>query len=142
MRFKGVSATAYAQKPAGNLSSPSWKLHRAPWGGAMYQGEQGPPGWEARGTAERTWEGGKGEPPSICLLQPGRGRQAAAMTRSWTGLVPEQAPWLWAHHTGEAPEGHIARWSVGSTQHHVLRAASACCLVSNHSIQFAPLPHT
>lgn len=26
--------------------------------------------------------------------------QAAAMTRSWTGLVPEQAPWLQAHHAG------------------------------------------
>lgn len=67
-------------------------------------------------------------------------RQAAARTRSWTGLAPEQAPWLRAHHAGEAPEVHIPCRSVGSTQHHVLRAASACSLVSNHSVH-SSAPH-
>lgn len=34
-------------------------------------------------------------------------RQAAATTRSWTGLAREQAPWLQEQDAGEAPEGHI-----------------------------------
>lgn len=68
-------------------------------------------------------------------------RETAATTRSWAELVPEQAPWLQAHQAGEAPEGCIPHWSVSSTQCHVLGAASACSLVSNHSVQFAPLPY-
>lgn len=68
-------------------------------------------------------------------------RETAATTRSWAGLAPEQVPWPQAHLAGEAPEGCIPHQSVSSTQCHVLGAASACSLVSNHSVQFAPLPH-
>lgn len=68
-------------------------------------------------------------------------RETAVTTRSWAGLAPEQAPWLQAHQAGEAPEGCIPHRCVSNTQCHVLGAASACSLVSNHSAQFAPLPH-
>nr|XP_013798670.1 PREDICTED: uncharacterized protein LOC106484924 [Apteryx mantelli mantelli] len=70
-------------------------------------------------------------------------RQGAALTRSWAGLAPKQAPWLWAHrvhHTGEAPEGHVPPEDVASTVSKP-RLASSWSLVSYHFVRFAPLLH-
>lgn len=64
--FKGVSATAYAQKPAGNLTEHPERRH--------VPREQGLPGWEARAVGIAHGEGKGKENLPACLSQPRRSR--------------------------------------------------------------------
>lgn len=135
--FKGVSATAYAQKPAGNLTEHPDSRHVPGGTGRPEQWGKDMGRVKGRRASQHIFCSPEAAGSLSCSWMT---RETAA-TRSWAGLAPEQGPQLQAHQAGEAPEGHIPHWSVRSTRCHVLGAASACSLVSNHSVQFALLPH-
>lgn len=142
--FKGISATAYAQKPAGNLTEHPDRRHVCPWENRdCLAGRREQWGWDmGRVKGRRASQHAFCSPEAAGSLTCSQmARETAATTSSWAGLAPEQAPWLQAQQAGDAPEGRIPHWSVSSTQSHVLEAASVCSLVSNHSVQFAHLPH-
>lgn len=142
--LKGISATAYALKPAVNLTEHPERRHVPGGTGDCLAGRPEQWGWdmgrvEGRRASQHAFCSPEAAGTLGCSQMP---RETAATTRNQAGIAPEQAPWLQAQQAGEAPEGGIPHCSVSSTQCRVLGAASACSLVSNHPVLFAGLPYT
>lgn len=99
--LKGISATAYAQKPAANLTEHPERRH--------VPGRPEQWGWDmGRVKGRRASQHAFCSPEAVGTLSCSQmTRETAATTRSWAGLSPEQVSWLQAQQAGEAPEGGI-----------------------------------